>query len=199
VRKLKIWLILIPIFVVVFDMGFFAASLLPLPVDRSEIPQVDLIVALTGGQGRLKEALAFLEENRGKYLLISGVPVGLRLDSILKANGVANFPAFLQNRILLGNESDSTFENAIEVREVAERVSAHSLVIVTSNYHMRRALRLIRSEFAKRPRLEVPLYSYPVESRNFEARSWWWSPTSWSILLWEYVKSLPVRWGLTDT
>lgn len=183
-----------PLFVFFFDLGFFAASLLPRPQPLPD-KQVDLIAVLTGGQGRIREGLSLLEQDRGQWLLISGVEPQLHLADVLKANRGEKFPVRLESRIILGRESTSTFQNAVEVRESLEQMGGHSLILVTSSYHQNRALKLLEREFARLPKMNVEIFPSPTESPNFPRSGWWWSPTSWSILLWEYVKSLPMRLG----
>lgn len=177
-----------------FDLGFFAAGLLPETRSPEQIAPVDLIVVPTGGQGRLREALQFLQNGRGKFLFISGTAPDAQLSSILKANRIDEFPVELRQRILLGDESRSTLENAIEIRKIAEKLRARSILFVTSAYHMRRALGLLETEFRKPPEFRVLIAGYPVESPNFARDTWWKGWTGWRILFSEYYKSLPSRW-----
>ncbi len=194
IRRTRYFFFAIPIFVFVFDLGFFAASLLP----QSQVlpdKQVDLIAVPTGGQRRLRDGIALLAQERGKWLFVSGVEPGIALESLLRANRVENVSEDLQKRILLGYESTSTHENALEIREALERVEGHSLILVTSSYHLNRARKLLEREFERIPKMNVEIYSAVTESPNFPRRSWWLSPRSWTILLWEYLKSLPLRLG----
>lgn len=172
-----------------FDLGFFAAGLLPPAKSAEEAPAADLIVVLTGGRGRLKEATQFLAAGKGKYLFVSGVEKNSSLEEILKANRIEEMDDRLSRRILTGDDSRSTSENAVEIRRAVESLRARSVLLVTSNYHMRRALSLLEAEFLKAPAYHVQIYTYPVESPNFEAGEWWRTFTGWQILLSEYVKS----------
>jgi uncharacterized SAM-binding protein YcdF (DUF218 family) len=179
-----------------FDLGFFAAKLLPAPQDPARVGNVDLIAVLTGGQRRLKEAMAFLLQGRGKYLFISGVARGSDVNEIFLANKVEVPPEALRNHIYLGEEAESTAENALEVRRISEQLEVSSVLLVTSNYHLQRARWLIEKEFEHSPATQkVQIFTYPVESPNFDRQSWYRSPTAWSILIWEYLKSMPVRLG----
>ncbi len=189
------YLIILPLLIFVFDLGFFAASLLPAPQVLPE-KKADLIAVLTGGQRRIRDGLTLLEQDRGQWLFISGVDPQLQLSDLLRVNKVEGVSADFQKRILLGHESTSTFENALEVREALERVNGHSLILVTSSYHLHRARKLLETEFARLPKMNVEIYAAVTESPNFPRSSWWWSPTAWSILLWEYLKSIPLRLGV---
>ena len=179
-----------------FDLGFFAASLLPAPQDPARVGNVDLIAVLTGGQRRLKEATGFLMQGQGKYLFISGVARGSDVNEIFTANKVEVPPESLRNQIYLGEEAESTVDNAVEVRRISEQLGVSSVLLVTSSYHLQRARWLIEKEFTHSSATQkVQIFTYPVESPNFDRESWYRSPTAWSILIWEYIKSMPVRLG----
>jgi uncharacterized SAM-binding protein YcdF (DUF218 family) len=176
-----------------FDLGYFAKGLLPEVGDPTAVPEVDLIVVLTGGQGRLREALSFLNQGKGHSLFVSGTAPRTQLLDILKANNFESLSDELRGRILLGDESRSTEENAQEVRRAVETLKANSALLVTSTYHMRRARLLLENELAKAPEYAVRIYSYPVESPNFDRLRWWRTFTGWRILFSEYLKSWALR------
>jgi uncharacterized SAM-binding protein YcdF (DUF218 family) len=175
-----------------FTRGMYAAIS---PRAPETIHAVDVIAVLTGGQGRLKEAVAFLAQGRGKYLFISGIRRGTPVEDIFEANHVPVSASEFKDRIYLGDVSQNTIQNALEVREIVERLNAKSVLVVTSTYHMRRALELIRAELARKPKLDVELDEYPVESPNFDRERWWESATGWRILLSEYFKSRALGLG----
>ena len=104
-------------------------------------PPGDGIVVLTGGAGRVERGLRLLAEGRAGRLLVSGTGRG-DLADLIAAAGLE--PAVAANvsptRVTLGRGARSTRGNA---RETAEWAAAHhmgSLIVVTSGYHMRRAL-----------------------------------------------------------
>jgi uncharacterized SAM-binding protein YcdF (DUF218 family) len=101
----------------------------------------DGIVVLTGGAGRLELGLRLLAERRAGRLLISGTGRG-ELGDLLAAAGLDPLlaAAVAPGAVTLGRGARSTRGNA---RETADWVAAHglrSLIVVTSGYHMRRAL-----------------------------------------------------------
>lgn len=177
----------------VFDLGFFSAGLFPESLPDEMVPRVDMIVVLTGGQGRLKDAIRFLQQGRGEYLFVSGVASEVSLMAILRANAMEELPAYLKQRILLGDDSRSTIENSVEVRNQMVKTRARSILLVTSNYHMKRSIQLLRAELLRQPVVEGRVYAYPVQSPNFMVGQWWKTFIGWKILSSEYLKSLPYR------
>lgn len=108
-------------------------------------PASDGIVVLTGGAGRVELALRLLAEGRAARLLVSGTGRGDLADLMAGANLASTLSAQVSARIspgqvTLGRGARSTRGNA---RETADWAAAHglrSLIVVTSGYHMRRAL-----------------------------------------------------------
>ncbi len=152
---------------------------------------VALVAVLTGGQGRLKEALSDFSEGRGQYLLISGVAENASLDDILKANAVELSSKELRQRIIIDTHSLSTVDNVRFIVGLLQREQLRSVRLITSNYHMPRTLKLFQKE---RNRVmgataEISVDSVGVESPNFPSASWWTNLTSWQILFSEYFKS----------
>lgn len=172
-----------------FDLGFFTAGLLPAPKHPDEVAPVDLIAVLTGGQGRLKEALQFLRNGKGQYLFVSGTDPKSQWLDILKANHLDPGTDDIGSKVILDDESRSTADNAVKIRHMAEKLGVQSILVVTSNYHVRRAMRLMEQEFRREPAMTVSVSAYPVESPNFSAHSWWKSLAGWRILFSEYFKS----------
>jgi uncharacterized SAM-binding protein YcdF (DUF218 family) len=178
---------------VAYDLSTFAARLWPASPKVEDLPSVDLIVVLTGGQGRLREALSLLQNQKGKELLISGTFAQSTIDDILSANEISDFPEAYKSRIRLDPGSQRTVENVQEIRRVIERDQFQSVLVVTSNYHMKRTLWLLEEELARKPAIKVDLIPYPVSSPNFEVVSWWKSLAGWQILFSEYFKTILIR------
>jgi uncharacterized SAM-binding protein YcdF (DUF218 family) len=158
------------------------------PLEKED--DVDLIVVLTGGQGRFKAGLELLRRFPKAWLLISGAETYVTLDDVLHANEVEDLDDKDRSRIWLGKFSRNTLENAVEVREIAEKVDARKILLVTSVYHIRRALQLVKRELAKSQLKNPKLYYHPVESPNFPKSGWWRKVIGWKIFFSEYFKSI---------
>jgi uncharacterized SAM-binding protein YcdF (DUF218 family) len=102
-----------------------------------ELPaRADGIIALTGGSGRVERALRLLAEGRGERLLISGVGRA-EFAELARRAGVS---VALAPRVTLGREATSTRGNALEAADWARANHVRTAIVVTSAYHMPRAL-----------------------------------------------------------
>lgn len=159
-----------------------ATRLLPPP------PVADGIVALTGGADRVAAAIALLEEDRGRLLLISGVGPSTAPAALLRGTGT-DYGA-LRDRLTLGRQATTTLGNADEAANWARANELHSLIVVTAGYHMRRALTEMRRALP-----DVRLYPAPVLPPALRGRG---SLTTLRLLADEYTKWLAAEAGLTQ-
>jgi uncharacterized SAM-binding protein YcdF (DUF218 family) len=149
-----------------------------------EPPTADGIVALTGASSmRIEAATRLLELGKGGRLLISGVNRAVRpaeLRDVARGAGRA-----YDCCVDLGFSAVNTQGNA---RETSEWVRAHhfdSLIVVTSDYHMPRALLELHASMPK-----VALHPYPVVTETVDARGWWRRGGDARRLMLEYSKYL---------
>lgn len=189
-RKPKLWVFGLIFGIFCFDLGFFVARLLPDSKSEEEIPQVDLILALTGGQGRIKEAFHLLRKEKAPKLLVSGLDAGVTLGNILEVNGVSRAEQeFFNKRVWLDYESRNTLQNMRFSKSYLREHSVRTLILVTSTYHQRRAHKILEKVLNEEPRWETKIIDFPVESPNFPRQAWIASPISWYIVFQEYIKS----------
>ena len=144
-------------------------------------PRADGIVVLTGGAARIDRGLTLLARDRGGRLLISGVnPTTTR--SEIQANNTAN-AAMFDCCIDLDREARTTVGNAAESAEWIRRYRFDSVIIVTSSYHMPRAM----LEF-RRLLEDIDLTAYPVVADGRRLDRWWADIAVLRLLLSEYSK-----------
>lgn len=128
-------LVLLP---VVFLVGFavFLTSLEP--VEREPKAVADGIVALTGGAGRIEDAIDLLAKGFAGRLLITGVNERTSRESIGRlAPGQRDL---VRCCVDLDYRARNTIGNAAEISRWARQNGLRSLIIVTSDYHLPRAL-----------------------------------------------------------
>lgn len=141
----------------------------------------DGIVALTGGAERLSDALRLLASGRAKRLLISGVHPETTESELARAQ--PDYLAFARCCVDLGRRALNTAGNAVETKRWANGHGFHSLIVVTSGYHMPRTLMELAREMP-----DVELVPYAVVTDRLRSEPWWRDFDTARLLAGEYVK-----------
>lgn len=153
-----------------------------LPV--AEVPlkaKADGIVVLTGSAFRISDALELLAAGHGRRLLITGVYPATRLSEI--AALTPQFDRWFACCVDLDRIALDTIGNAVETKRWAREQGARSLIVVTSDFHMPRALAEIAHQIP-----DVTLVPFPVISERTRAETWWSNPLATRLLISEYLK-----------
>ena len=143
--------------------------------------KADGIVVLTGGSSRVSDAMELLAAGYGRRLLISGVHPTSTASDISRT--LPENQSFMHCCVDLDRTAVSTRGNAAEARRWAEGRGFRSLIVVTSNYHMPRAL----VEFSH-AMPETALIPFAVVGDKWREEPWWTSSSTLRLLLSEYVK-----------
>ena len=159
---------------------FVASSMTPAAAPGA---RTDVIVVVTGGRLRLETGLALLAAGDAKKLFISGVNPHIDRRELLRAMGPdAEREACC---IALGHAADNTYGNARETARWMHEQGFASLRLVTSWYHMRRAL----LEFDRAmPRLRI--VANPVFARHVAPEHVWGWHGAAVLVIGEYHKYL---------
>ena len=121
--------------VLVWLLGFMGFALfLPRPADGT---RTDGVIALTGAQGRIGHALDVLRAGQARKMLVSGVDGQVSTAHFASEYHVE--PALFACCLTLGYESFDTRSNAHEAAGWIARYRVHSVRLVTTDWHMRRA------------------------------------------------------------
>lgn len=155
--------------------------------------KADGIVVFTGGSSRISDAMDLLAEGYGKRLLISGVHPANGANDILRS--LPDTHALLSCCVDLDRSAINTRSNATETRRWVSERGFRSLIVVTSNYHMPRAMVELSHAMP-----DVDLIFYPVIGDKWRDEPWWQSGAGLRLLLSEYVKyvAAEVRVRLAD-
>lgn len=145
--------------------------------------KADGIVVLTGAAQRMTDAIELLSEKRGQRLLVSGVNPAITNEELKKQ--IPDFARLSECCIDLGHEAQNTFGNAVETAAWAKKHGFKSLLVVTSAWHMPRALVDLERETDG-----IELIPYPVVTERMREQSWWTSPQVARLLVFEYLKYL---------
>jgi uncharacterized SAM-binding protein YcdF (DUF218 family) len=162
----------------------FCAFVWFLPEEQIPITQnADGIVVLTGGASRVTDALELLATGRGKRLLITGVNPGTTTADIAHQTG--NYERLLECCVDLDYSALNTLGNAVQSRIWANDHNFRSLIVVTSSYHMPRALAELAHQLP-----DDTLIPYPVVSDRLRIEPWWSNSDTTKLVLSEYLKYL---------
>jgi uncharacterized SAM-binding protein YcdF (DUF218 family) len=118
-------------------------------------PHVDAIVVFTGGPDRVDVALRLLTGGAADRLLVSGA--GERTDLADVAHLAGIDPQPLEAQVTMGHAAHSTRGNAVETASWVREQRVGSLLVVTSSFHIPRALIELR-----RAMPAVTTHPYPV-------------------------------------
>ncbi|HXE98487.1 MAG TPA: YdcF family protein [Dongiaceae bacterium] len=151
---------------------------------RQNTHKADAIVVLTGGKGRVEEGVRLFRESRAKFLIFVGVD-----PSVIKSDLYRPKPGDPSaDNVILEKSSRNTLENSIFGRDVIVQSGVHSILLITSRYHLKRASILFRNSLPK----NITIIPYPVDSVNLK-ESWWNHGGSFHLLFSEFYKYCLLR------
>ena len=173
-RVLQLIILLLVIILILFmDFAYKTFSL------RAESSQVDAIVVLAGGKGRIEEGVRLYRNHTGRWLLLVGVDPVVRKRDLYKADRSGRDA----DNVVLENTSQNTLENAIYAKDMILARKVSSIILITSRYHIRRAELLFKSMLPS----EIKIIPYPVDGKNLK-EGWWRHRGSLRLLAQEFYK-----------
>lgn len=135
----------------------------------------DVIIVLSGDEGRLEYGLELFKADYADYILFAGgAAQSMRRMAI--AAGIED------SRILVDRKSNSTFENAQNSFGIMQAAKLRTAIIVTSGYHTRRAS-IIFSGFIQRSNLTIC-----AAPDNYMPDNWWKYRRMAMLVISEYFK-----------
>lgn len=149
--------------------------------------EADAIVVVSGGDttARTEEAIRLFHDGWASYMIFSGAAA----DKAGPSNAEVMRQLAIDSDVpisatIIEEQSETTRQNAEEVREQLKERGIERVILVTSGYHMRRA----SLEFSKQLGSGIELIRHPVDNDNQWSGTWWLTPGGWSLALSELVK-----------
>ena len=151
--------------------------------EGSERPALatEAIVVPTGGSGRLEEGLRLLEDGLAQALFVTGVGEGVERAELRERHD----PVLWACCVELGYEAADTAANAREAAAWMESRSFTSLRLVTSGYHMLRAMMEFRSAMPN-----ATVVAHPVFPEHVKVEHWWRYRGTAALIASEFTKYL---------
>jgi uncharacterized SAM-binding protein YcdF (DUF218 family) len=188
-RPRKAWYVLIGI-------GVVAAALSgPLLIARDRPEPADAIVVIGGDHKpeRVWWAVELYKRGYAPVFIISGGTTVFEGDEWMTEaemmRGYARIWGIPDEAIILEENSSSTVENARFCQEICTSRGYHSILLVTSPYHSRRARRTFREVFGG----GVKVLVQPA-LQGFYKLFWWRYPEHVLVVLYEYQHRLHDLW-----
>ena len=162
-RSLRLFAVVILFYLFGFLWFVFA---MPQPARASK---TDAIIVLTGGEGRIDRAIAMLRRGSAPRLFVAGVDKKVRPSEF--AAQYREAASLMGCCIVLDFKSTDTISNASEAAFWVAAARIHSVRLVTSDWHMRRAalelarvappsLVIVRDAVTSHPSFEILVLEY---------------------------------------
>jgi uncharacterized SAM-binding protein YcdF (DUF218 family) len=157
----------------------------------------DVAVVLGGDNygDRTMKAAELVKAGFAPYVLVSGPPRLMRYESTdeIEYAEQHGYPASLFREIHLPGNADSTHTEAQYIGRYLRSEGVHSILLVTSNYHTKRAAKLWRRS---NPWLTVTVVPSVDPGRYFTPQTWWKTRPGKKMFLYEWMKTLSVMLGI---
>lgn len=147
------------------------------------------VVALTGANSnaRLSAAMGLLEDGYGRRMLVSGVDRKATREDVRHVSRAVR--RLYDCCVDLGFTAADTVGNARETLAWAQAMRYRSLIIVTADYHMPRAMLELNAVLRG---AGITAQSYAVPTPALKRRDWWRNPAAARLMVVEYCKYLAI-------
>ncbi len=168
-------------------------------ISHRALQRADVIVVLAGSATFVeaaREAAKVFHEGRAPKILLTDDALQSGWSDVEQRNPFFSEKAkaeLLQQGVppdaieVLSPAVRSTHEEALLMRKILPERNAKAVLIVTSPYHTRRALRYIEKALSD-SKIEVGIVSPPVGQQSPTAFTWWLTWKGWQLVGGEYVK-----------
>ncbi|MEK4346221.1 YdcF family protein [Paenibacillus sp. FSL P4-0184] len=181
-RKFVLFICLLLLIIGLFSAGSFLVL--------SESPkQADVIIVLSGGQGRVEQAAELYKAGYAPYIILSNAK-----ESTSKSGDMVQTALKLgipKDLIFTENAAESTYQNAEFTLPIMQEHDFKSAIVVSSDFHMRR-VKFLFDRVYKKSKIEL---TYVGSPSVYNAERWWSDRKSRETTFNEYVKIIGNTFG----
>jgi uncharacterized SAM-binding protein YcdF (DUF218 family) len=148
-----------------FGIGYYLSP-------QSTLSKADAIVAISGGEtdARTQEAVNLYKDHWAPNIIFSGAAADTSGPSNAKAMATAAEAAGVpSSAILLDETSANTEQNASNVATIVNQSGFHSIILVTSPYHQRRAYLAFQHALGT----GFTIINHSSYDQNWRRSHWW--------------------------
>lgn len=161
-------------------------------VESDPLQKADAIVVLGGDEfgDRILTAAELQRKGYAPFVVVSGPPtlIGHQSDLSIEYARRKGYPTSIFHAA--ENDLNSTRSEARFLGQYLKQHDIRKILLVTSNYHTRRAGKLMRGE---NPRLDVIVV--PSPDPFFTPYTWWQTRTGEKLFLYEWLKTIATALG----
>lgn len=181
-RKFVLFICLLLLIIGLFSAGSFLVL--------SESPkQADVIIVLSGGQGRVEKAAELYKAGYALYIILSNAKESASSSGDMLQTALnLGIP---QDAIHTENAAKSTYQNAEFTLPIMKEHDLKSAIVVSSEFHMRR-VKLLFERVYKKSDIEL---TYVGSTSGYNAKRWWSDRKSRETTFNEYVKMIGNTFG----
>lgn len=181
-------LFFIMIIVVILNRTFILEKARDFLVVSQTPNQSDVIIVLSGNAQaqRVDYGISLFKKGFANKLLLSGGPPeygNISCPQVMMLQAIDS--GVPKDAILLEEESQTTYENAEYCLKIVQSLGYRSVIVVTSDYHTRRA-RVIFDDFFKNSGIGLTVVNVPNENPTYD--KWWQDDRETQNVVTEYMK-----------
>lgn len=168
-------------------MLLFAGCFLPLA--NKELGNSDVLIVLSGGSGRIEQAVKLYEAGKTSCLVLSNSRERISSESDMLQTAISlGIP---RKTIITEDAAQSTYENAKYTLPIMKEHGFKSAIVVSSDFHMRR----VKFNFDRVYKGSGIKLTYVGADSGYNANLWWADNYSRSTTLNEYAKLIGNAFG----
>jgi len=157
-------------------------------------------IVVLGGDNRMgdrvRHAAELYHTGWAPWVVLTGTSYRTYFNEVtLMEQEATNLGIPRERLVVLPQGGQSTLEEALALRSVLAEHNWRKIIVVTSNYHTRRARRIFHAVY-RRHGTQVLMSAAP--DSNFDTRRWWRQRSGRALLGLELLKSIHTWWDLLE-